>query len=99
MGLRLRSVDVLTAHEDGAALLSDAELMDRATALNRVLLSFDGDLLAEAAKRQRENKAFSGLIYSHPLQISIGQTIKDLELIAKAAEPDDLRSRVEFLPL
>lgn len=72
-GLRLRSVDVLTAHEDGAALLSDAELMDRATA--------------------------SGLIYAHPLQISIGQTIKDLELIAKAAELDDLRSRVEFLPL
>lgn len=88
LGLRLRQVDVLTAQDNHGALLSDAELMDRATVLNRVLFSFDDDLLAEAANRQRENKTFSGLIYAHPLHMSIGQCVKELELIAKAARPD-----------
>lgn len=50
-GLRLRGIDVLTAQEDNADKLSDPELLERATALNRVLFTFDDDLLAEAAKR------------------------------------------------
>ncbi|MFZ0548719.1 MAG: DUF5615 family PIN-like protein [Candidatus Promineifilaceae bacterium] len=47
-GLRLRGVDVLTAQEDGYRTASDAQLLDRATDLNRVLFSQDDDLLAEA---------------------------------------------------
>jgi hypothetical protein len=35
--LRLRGVDVLTAQEDNARRLLDDELLDRATALGRVL--------------------------------------------------------------
>ena len=38
-------------------------------------------------------------IYTHPLHISIGQCIRDLEIISKAGEPGDLQDRVEFLPL
>ena len=30
IGLRLRGVDVITAYEDGASLLTDPELLDRA---------------------------------------------------------------------
>ena len=99
LGLRLREVDVLTAQENHAALLSDPELLERATTLNRVLFSFDDDLLVEAARRQTASKMFSGLIYAHPLQVSIGQCVRDLELIAKTAQPNDFISRVEFLPL
>ena len=98
-GLRLRGVDVLTAQEDGTAAWRDADLLDRALELNRVLFSQDDDLLVEAERRQRENRPFAGVIYAHQLAITIGQCVHDLELIAKAAEPEDLRSRVEFLPL
>jgi hypothetical protein len=45
MALRQRGVDVLTAEEDGAQRLFDAELLSRATALARVLFSQDRDLL------------------------------------------------------
>jgi len=31
--------------------------------------------------------------------VTIGDCIRDLELISKAAEPSELESRVEFLPL
>lgn len=98
-GLRLREVDVMTAQEDGTALWADDRLLDRAGELGRVLFSQDDDLLAEAEVRQREGRRFGGVIYAHQLAITIGQCVKDLELIAKVAEPEDLVGRVEFLPL
>ena len=73
--------------------------MDRATALGRVLFTRDDDLLAEATRRQRESIPFCGVVYAHQLRVSIGQCIADLEIIAKAGEPDDLMHRVQFLPL
>lgn len=48
-GLRRRGVDVLTAQEDGTTELRDPELVDRASALGRILFTRDQDLLGEAA--------------------------------------------------
>lgn len=98
-GLRVRGVDVLTAGDDGASLLTDPALLDRAHALRRVLFSQDEDLLEESTQRQREGVAFSGVVYAHQLRTSIGMCIRDLELIAKVAEPSDLAGQVIFLPL
>jgi len=97
--LRLRGVDVLTAQQDGAARLPDPELLDRATSLNRVLVSYDRDLLREAVRRQKEGRSFSGLIYAHQLRVSVGDAIRDLELLAKFTDPEDHVNRVEYLPL
>jgi predicted nuclease of predicted toxin-antitoxin system len=47
MGLRRREVDVLTVQEDSRSGVSDSEVLDRATVLQRVLFSQDDDLLAE----------------------------------------------------
>src|SRR5215510_8696037 len=44
LGLRLRGVDVLTSQEDGTREVDDDVLLDRATALGRVLFSQDKDL-------------------------------------------------------
>lgn len=98
-GLRLRVVDVLTAQEDGASRLPDPELLDRATELGRILFTQDDDLLREAHFRQETGVAFSGVVYGHQLNVTIGQCIEDLELIAKVGEPEDFANRVEFLPL
>jgi len=98
-GLRLRGVDVITAFEDGTSELPDPKLLDRAGELGRVLFTRDDDLIVEAVKRQSEGTAFPGVIYAHQLRVSIGNCIHDLELIAKAGEPEDLVSRITFLPL
>jgi hypothetical protein len=90
---------VLTAYEDGASELDDAALLDRASALGRVLFTRDDDLLAEVAKRQRGGIPFHGVIYAHQLRVSIGKCVQDLEIIAKAGEPTDLMNGVMFLPL
>jgi predicted nuclease of predicted toxin-antitoxin system len=97
--LRRRGVDTLTAQEDGAGLLDDAALLDRATALGRVLFTRDEDLLAEGARRQRDATPFSGIIYAHQLRVTIGQCVRDLELMAKVYEPEDLVGWIEHLPL
>lgn len=70
-----------------------------ASALRRILFTFDDDLLSEAAARRKNGKPFSGVVYAHPLQISIGKCISDLQIIGQAGEPQDMENRVEFLPL
>ncbi len=99
MGLRVRAVDVTTAQEDGQSEIDDAILMDRSTALRRVMFSFDADMLREATGRQRYGKSFGGLVFAHPARISIGECIRDLEIIAKVGESEDLLNQIIYLPL
>ncbi len=98
-GLRARGVDILTSFEDGTNELDDSELLDRATELDNVLFTRDYDLLQEATRRQKNNVSFAGVIYAHQLRVSIGNCVRDLELIAKVSEPEDLKNLVQFLPL
>jgi len=98
-GLRLRGVDVLTAYEDGHARMDDDILLDRATALGRVLFTRDEDLLAEADQRQQEGIPFGGVIYAHQLRVSIGTAVHDLELLTQVSNARDLDNTVQYLPL
>lgn len=99
MGLRVRGVDVITAYEDNSHDLDDAQLLDRATQLDRILFTRDDDLLKEANRRQQEGMLFSGVVYAHQLRVSIGAAIRDLELITTLGEPEEFRNMVQFLPL
>jgi hypothetical protein len=97
--LRLRSIDVLTAQEDGSTELADDVLLRRATELRRVLVSQDEDLLREGARWLSERQDFSRIIYAHQLRITIGQMVEDLEMIARATSQSEWRGRIEYLPL
>jgi hypothetical protein len=96
--LRLRDVEVLTALEDGTNRLADSLLLDRATELSRPLVSSDTNLLIEAQRRLQADIHFAGVIFRDALSVTIGQTVNDLELIAKAALPAELDNQVIFLP-
>lgn len=98
-GLRLRGVDVTTAQEDGFGRTPDPEVLDRATELGRPLFSQDDDLVAEAHRRQAGGIPFSGVIYAHQIHVSIGDCVRDLELIALTAEATELAGTMIFLPL
>ncbi len=98
-GLRRRGVDVLTAWEDGRSKVDDETLLQRATQLDRVLFSRDRDLLQISAEWLQTGRDFAGLIYAHPPQVSIGKAIEDLEIIAKVAEPAEMKNRILRLPL
>lgn len=97
-GLRLRGIDVLTVQVDGRRRLRDPKVLDRATELGRVLFSQDDDLLVQARRRQAKGIVFSGVAYAHQLEATIGECMRDLELIAQAASPEEVANQV-FIPL
>jgi hypothetical protein len=98
-GLRQRGVDVLTVQEDGRTGTPDPLVLDRATELQRIIFTQDQDFLAEANRRQVEGMSFAGVIYAHQRLVTIGDCIRDLEIIAKASDPEDLANCVQYLPL
>ncbi len=98
-GLRLRGVDVLTAQEDKRSGFCDPKILDRATELQRILFTQDDDFLTEANRRQTEKLDFLGIIYAHKLRVSVGDCIRDLEIIAEAANSEELANQVQYLPL
>jgi hypothetical protein len=96
--LRRRNVDVLTAQEDGTLELPDDQLLERSTALGRILFTQDIRFRAMAEAWQRQGKPFAGLIFGHQLGGTIGQFVKDLELIAQASDPEDWQNMIEYIP-
>ncbi len=98
-GLRRRGVDVLTAYDDARATAEDEDLLARASQLNRVLFSQDDDLLAVADQWIQAGRSFSGLVYAHQMKGTVGELVRDLELIAKTSVLSDTTSRVQFIPL
>lgn len=90
--------DVLRADEDGYSRRPDAEVMDRATELARVLLSHDAHMLAEARRRQQSGTHFSGLIRIHQRHRRDPGVRDDLSIIAEIGERDEYADRVEYLP-
>lgn len=99
IGLKLKGVDVLTAQADSFTGKPDSALLERATFLRRILFTHDDDLLSLAAERQTAGQLFWGLIYAHPLKVTIGICVKDIELISKYAEEEDVKNKIIFLPL
>jgi hypothetical protein len=97
-GLRRRAVDVVTAKEDGSDRLEDDQLLERAANLGRVLFSQDEDLLSITHQWLKDGREFAGLVYAHQLNISIGKAIRDLELITKVFNLEDMLNRIEFIP-
>ena len=79
VGLRLRRIDVLTSQEDGTNEWDDARLLKRATALRRLLVTHDTDLLREGMLLLKEQTEFFGIVYVHQLELTIGQLVENLD--------------------
>lgn len=58
----------------------------------------DDDFLAITREWQKAGQSFAGLVFAEQLNCSIGEAIRDLELIAKALEPADMLNHIEFIP-
>ena len=99
IGLRFRDVDVLTVQEDGRSGTSDPLLLNRATELWWVMFSQDRDFLIEAKRCQSQGINFLSVVFARQSRVSIGDCIRDLEIIAKVGNPEDFANCVQYLPL
>ena len=98
-GLRRLGTDVLTSEDDGMKRAEDDELLERATALGRILVTNDEDFTVIARTWQATGRPFAGIVYITQQQIPYGRAIEDLQLIAEGYTPDEMANRVEYIPL
>jgi predicted nuclease of predicted toxin-antitoxin system len=98
-GLRRRGIDVLTAFEDGFERRSDADILARATELGRLVFTQDVDFIALTDEWLTAGKSFSGVVFAHQLKVTIGQAIRDLELVCRVLTSTEVASQLIRLPL
>jgi predicted nuclease of predicted toxin-antitoxin system len=92
-GLRLRGVDVTTAHDAGLLAASDEAHLEFALIERRVVVTHDADYLALAARGIQH----AGIVYSPMSRRTIGEMVRYLALMCDCLEDDEMTGRVEFL--
>jgi len=93
-GLRRRRIEVVSARELRYIGEPDEFHIKKASEIKAVILTHDVDFLRIAS---RPDIHHSGIIFSHPKNVSIGQCIRGVELIAKILTDKDMENHIEFL--
>lgn len=97
--LRIRGIDALRAQEDGTDELADDLLLERARVEGRVMVTSDIRFFAMACGWSREGRNHAGIVFGSQSGVSIGEFVRDLELIAKTCDLVELNGQAIRLPL
>jgi hypothetical protein len=98
-GLRERGIDCLTCREDGTDRVDDDAVLARAKELHRVVFTQDQDFLRITHEWQAVGREFAGVVFAHQMGVTVGDAIRDLELIVTLMTEEEMRNRLEYLPL
>ena len=77
----------------------DERLLERATELDRILVTNDEDFPVIATAWLATGRHFAGIVYMTRQQIPYGKAIDDLQLIAEGYSAHELANHVEYIPL
>jgi len=91
--LRRRGIDVSTTDQAGLLGAPDPELLSRARAERRVLVTHDSDFL----RLHRQQCQHAGIAYCRQGTRTIGDLVATLLLIYELLEAEEMAGRVEFL--
>lgn len=91
--LKLRGIDAVSVRDLGTLGDSDANHLERATRLGRVLVTTDVDFLRFAAERIHH----SGIVFGIQSNHSMGDWVKKLELICFVYSSTDFENHIEYL--
>ena len=96
---RLPELDAITAYEAGLSGATDPELLARAAAERRVLITHDRQTMPEhAADRTQAAQSMPG-VFVVPRRLSISHVIDDLEIIIACSVEDEWDNTIGYLPL
>lgn len=98
-GLRRKGIDVVTAFEDGFGRRADADLLARAYELDRVVFTQDVDFIVIADEWLAAGRPFAGVVFAHQLKVTIGQAIRDLEIVCRVLTLRETANQLIRLPL
>lgn len=93
-GLRRRKIEVVSARELGYLGKPDEFHIKKASEIKAVILTHDIDFLKGASSPEVNH---NGIIFAHPKNVSIGQCIRGIELIASILTDKDMENHIEFL--
>lgn len=93
MGLRRRSIDVVTVGDLAMLGAADEQHLQRAIELNRVVVSCDQDFLALV----KETATFPGLIYILPGS-QVGEIVRAIDFLVAVLSPAEMTNVVEWVP-
>jgi len=96
-GLKRREIEVISARDTGDLGEDDEYHLKRASELGAVILTHDVDFLKIAHQWHREGKGHKGILYAHPLDLSLGECIRRVELVTQALTEEEMRNHIEFL--
>jgi hypothetical protein len=95
--LRDRGVDVTTANQENMVNRDDPDHLDHATALGRVLYSFNiGDYCQIHTEYLSVGKSHAGIILASQKRFSIGEQMRRLLRIAAKLSDDEMKNNLEF---
>src|SRR5262245_28907595 len=100
-GLRRRQpgIDMVRVQDIGLAHTPDPRILEWAAQQGRVVVSVDKRTLAvDAWDRVTKGLPMPGVAILRII-MTIGQAIDELECVALAGSPDDIRDQVVFLPM
>lgn len=98
-GCRVMGLDVLTAFEDGRHEQNDIDILERATALGRIVFTQDIDFIVLATERQTLGTPFSCVVFGKHGSMSVRKVIDDLFLICHTLTVEELSNQLIWLPL
>lgn len=89
-GARRRGTDIVTVQEEGLLGAVDAEHVERAKQLGRIILTEDYDFVADPGALER------GLIFIKPTT-TVGDAIRHIVELATLLDPIDMEHRIEWV--
>lgn len=95
----MRNVGILRIQEDDRAGLLDPEVLKRANELERVLFTRDDDVLTIANLYFETGESFGRIVYAHQQMASIGDCVRNLEIIAQTCPREEFINHIEYLPI
>lgn len=96
-GLKRRGIKVISTRDRKDLGKSDEYHLKRAFELGAVVLTHDTDILKIAHRWNREGKEHKGILYAHPLDLSIGECIRMVELVTQVLTEEEIKNHIEFL--
>lgn len=96
-GLRRRSIDIVTAADEGLLGASDEQQLAHAIILKRVVVTNDHDFLRLAHERSHAGDVFPGVIFVLP-GTSVGRAVRAIVEVADVLDAVHMVSRIEWVP-
>jgi predicted nuclease of predicted toxin-antitoxin system len=92
-------IDCLTVNDDGRAAASDEDLLRRAVALNRVMLTYDHDFDVIHARWMKAGRNHNGIIRVNLGSMNSSELIEDIALLLIATDPTEFANTLRYVPL